>query len=515
MIPPLLAPTPANPVSLISAPAPVAEVAQFQAREQQVDSKLRVSYDDVEILEGGRILVFTGKVVATYGTTILKGSRFVVDNEKKTAVMEGEASLEDPIGSVRATAISIDWENNSGSALMAKIVIGNARISAGKVEFSQGVWQLGSADITLSRVSKPPYRLTARTVTLRPGDRGVARHVHLEVLGSRLGPIPIYSFSLTKRAKSFSIPSITNSPENGLGVQWDGNLFLGESATIYLDLGFFPRTFPSLVATYSYSFLNPETASGNIRIPSELGEVAETSYLANIKVSSPQAEREAIATRRINISASTEWNRPTTARRPDSRSVSKLVDLAYENSGPIALGGYAFTARAQTIRPDGPSDWTTRFAVSSVLLPNRILLSPQVSAGLRFDSFSTLSEKGTFATVRAEANLVTAPNGGFTFAAGYTKGWEVGNRDFVFDSLPYSSFLTWRLDYQRGPTTFRLIQRYDLAEKRWFDRQYEIAWVAESWEPFIAYRQFPSNYQVGIRLRISNLADQLTQRPRR
>ena len=69
-----------------------------------------------------------------------------------------------------------------------------------------------------------------------------------------------------------------------------------------------------------------------------------------------------------------------------------------------------------------------------------------------------------------------------------------------------------RADYMVGPFTFRFLNKYNIDTKQWYDREYEIALVAREFEPYIIYRQFPSETRIGIRFRIDNLRDRLTRR---
>ncbi|MFX9589393.1 hypothetical protein ABTO72_18875, partial [Acinetobacter baumannii] len=67
-------------------------------------------------------------------------------------------------------------------------------------------------------------------------------------------------------------------------------------------------------------------------------------------------------------------------------------------------------------------------------------------------------------------------------------------------------------DYRRGFLTLRGMWRYDTDSRTWYDRQYEVAVLADGIEPYVWSRSFPNDYRIGIRFRFDQFANRLMQR---
>ena len=101
---------------------------------------------------------------------------------------------------------------------------------------------------------------------------------------------------------------------------------------------------------------------------------------------------------------------------------------------------------------------------------------------------------------------------GFQFGAAYVLAEEFGVADFEFDRLNMIEGLHFRADYRKGPYSLRYLAKYDLRASDWFDREWEVAFAAGAFEPYIQRREFPGDFVIGVRLRINEFTSRIQQR---
>lgn len=504
-------------------PAPAPEAAQStQIRDSQtLPGGLLVRYDEVQYDFRTQKQIFRGKVEATYGPTVITCSELEIDGTARTGIARGGVRLTDPEGLVEADVITFSWlgpgetadpKQLVGSADSANLTVGNARIWGRRLEIRPSQWTIFDASGTLSRRDKPEWRLTAKKVTLVPGKSGVAERVHLEILGFRIGPLPRYSFSLDRRLEGFTLPSFRNEKGVGYGFGWSSNYPLSDNAVLSGSWSSFPRKAASWGLEFSTSPYTSLQTNALIRPRSDLGERFEEGFFDNIGVTGPEVEDGFLREKRSSWSIGSYWNIGVNGRRDVVGDLSKRLDIAYEGGGRWGSFGLMYQGRAQSIRGTILDEFTERAVGQATISAPTIKLAPNLDLRLRADVFTTLGADNQFAWARAVAGLAYQPWPGVRLGAALVRGGEAGNPDFIFDRLVSTQAVHLRFDYSRGPYTFRYLVKYDFDQKMIYSREYEVAWVAEGFEPFILYRQFPSSYQIGLRFRIDDLRGRLTSR---
>jgi len=113
--------------------------------------------------------------------------------------------------------------------------------------------------------------------------------------------------------------------------------------------------------------------------------------------------------------------------------------------------------------------------------------------------------------VRGLAGLSYSPIHQLRFSGGAYYSQDSGTPYYPIDPLYSRVGYEARVDFDLGPTKFSYLQKYDDSMK-WFDKEYTVSQVVGCFEPYLLYRQNPSDYQLGLRLRLDNLTDLLTQR---
>lgn len=497
-----------------------------QVNSQQFDGGLRIEYDGVEHdLETG-LTIFTGRVRAFYDLTEVRANSLRLDEKNKVFEAEGAVEIIDPEAYAKCERIWATWvkpppetEKEAreqfvmGRAYNMEFRSGNVRLEARETIIHPGRWVMHDVSGAISRSDDPPYGIFARRVSLKPGESGVAERVYLEVLGRRIGALPRYTFSLNKRVKGLGLPAVKQERGRGIGVGWNANIPFGDKSALNAGIESFPSEFLKLGLEFAYSPLSSDATEAKINPRSDLGERFSDGWFENISVPVAGAEQNELRKPRLTYSAATRWNEGTIGRPENPGSVSKQFELGWESGGELGNGfGSFFQARLQRIR-SGPEDpWVDRALFQSTLLAPDYRLANGLDFRVRADGFLTQSERNTFAWVRGSAGLIYQPYQGLTLGAAYIASTEFGDPDLRFDPLYSRNAAHFRVDWQSGPYSVKYLYKYDINTAQWYDREWEIALVAEGFEPFIRYRQNPSDYRIGVRFRIDNFVDKLINR---
>ncbi len=490
---------------------PVLAVVQNAVQTQRLPGGLTVTFRESALDAETSELVLAGDVTATYGETVLSCPSLRLNTEKMTGVAEGGVTLLDPEGRLTCQTLSFDWGQQTGAGTDIVLQADNVHITAQSLQVFPGRWELSDARGSLSRVGTAPVSFLARSVTIDPGHGGVARGVYLLAYGAKIGPVPRMSFSLNRRVKGIGIPSITNKKGAGLGVSWDASIAVGDHGAASGFWGAFPRNEPGFGLQYAYSAVSPDSPT-LITPEGDLGERFGDAWFENIGVKSLDDEESDLRFKRKTFAIGSFWNQSTTGRPVDQDNVSKRYEAVFDAGGEFSGFGSRTTVRLQSIRSSSTDPFKERAVVQSTALSPQYRVLPGLAALARADGFGTLSDAGTYGWGRVEAGLVYRPIQQLTMGASYSVGGSAGTPDFPFDGLWTNHSLNLRADYVVGPYTFRYLAKYDDDKDVWYDREYEVSLAAREFEPYIVFRQFPSDTRFGIRFRIDRLRDRLMRR---
>ena len=400
-----------------------------------------------------------------------------------------------------------------GRALNMVFRSGNVRLEARETIIHPGKWVMTDVTGAITRSDNPSYGLFARKVTLKPGQSGVAEQVYLEILGRRIGPIPRYSFSLNKRLGGIGLPSIKQERGRGIGIGWGANLPVGSHAAVNSSIESFPGEDLKFGLEYAYSPLKVDSTDAKINPRGDLGERFSDGWFDNVGIPVPSAEQSELRKTRLTYSVGTKWNEGSGARLDETGRISKELEFAWETGGELGNGyGAIFQTRLQRIRGERNQPWVNRALLQGTLIAPDYALGDGLHLRLRADGFLTQSEHNTFSWLRGSAGLIYEPYQGLTLGAAYVASLEYGDPDFRFDPLYSRNAAHFRIDWRSGPYSVKYLYKYDFDTAAWYDREWEFSLVAEGFEPFVQYRQFPSDYKIGVRFRIDNFVDKLVNR---
>lgn len=485
---------------------------QAQARQQvTMPGNLVVEFDQARRDEKERTITMSGHVVAKYDQTSIECEELVLWPDERRGRAIGETRVSDPDASLDCRELDFNWQEKTGSAKSVTMVAGSVRLSADTLSITPKKWVIGKVVGSVSRLRNPSYRFHAESVDIIPGDQGTAHRVFIELFGKKFGPLANVDFNLDPRVTGLKTPNLTNKRGAGIGIAWDSSVLLTEKSSLGATINMFPKLSPEYLVQYSYSPLDPNSSPFSIAPRTELSEYFADGWFDSVVVKTQAEEAGSLLEKRKSFGVSVRVNQDTFARSPDALNVTQPLDLAAEIGGNLRGWGYVATGHVQRVREDREDPWVDRMVFQGTLKPPNLDLG-RLTWSSRFDTVSTTSTSGSFLFGRVESGLAYSPLNGFTFGAAVGLGVSAGSPDFEFDRVPFGKSLMGRVDYRRGPFTARFLWKWDLETRRLYDREYELAIVADGFEPFITSRSFPSDFRIGVRFRLDSFVDHLTSR---
>ena len=447
---------------------------------------------------------FTGAVEARYDLTVITSQQLVIDYVNGRGVAEGGVELRDPEAFLTTDRLEFDWIARTGRAENVFVQLGNVRIRADTLTIGPDLWLMEKATATLSRRKNPKYEIVADRVRIRPGRYAIAEHVGMRLFGSKLGWLPEARFDLDPRIEGFNLPSLAEKKGVGFGVSWNSSFLLNDHVALGAVWNSFPERAPVYGLELIYMTSDPDKAFRRVRPHGDLGEQFGDGWFDNVAVRSPGREAGAISSPRVTYALATEWSKSTFARPVITNDVSKEIEGVMETAGSVAGFGLRANFRLQRIRGAPRSPFVDRAVTQLAALTPEWKIAGGLGFHVRGDAFGTYGENTRFGWLRAQAALIWRPSDSFTLGAAYSTSGMYGKPDFAFDRLFYNSALHARADYKAGPYTVRYLAKYDPATQEIFDTEYELALVAEGFEPFVLYRLSPGDFRMGIRFRIDD-----------
>lgn len=488
----------------------VAKALENQPAVVQKVDELRVEYRFQRVDLETKVYRYWGGVRATYGVSVLLCEELEVDTLNKTGVARGKVQLIDPDGGLEASDLRFSYgeEFKTGSADNVQIQIDRVKVNAQRLRIEGKTWVLENMNLTPSKTRPPEFELRARKVELEPGKSGKARGFGVKFFGWDIGAVPYITFSLDKRVTGFRLPAIAFQRGQGVGVGWGSTFLLNDQTSVTGKFVTLPMQFPSYTFEVAGSSVAPEAMIGRLTTRNDLQERLNDSYFDSVLVQDRNREVRAYRGPKATWSIGSYWNQATRGRAKDSEQISKPFDAAYELGGKLGhRGGYLGQVRAQSIRPDARSSDEFRLASQWIAHSGWYPIGKRLSTGLRLDS----DLLGEYGWLRA-AGMLHYDAGKVQLAGGFTETMEWGRPQFVFDEPFNKRAAHFRADVNLGSITASSLVKYDFERRSWTDVEYGLSLVAGSFEPYLNYRQYPRTLQFGIRLRLQDLFEKLSDR---
>ena len=453
---------------------------------------------------------FDEGVKVEYDVTTITADHVDIDSANQIGTARGHVHLIDPVATVDAENLELHWAESqrTGHAENAFIQIGSSRLRAKTLDITPKLWTLTDVEGTTSRAHPAWYEVRTRKLTIVPGQSGRMVKPELYILGGKIAQFPDRSFNLDQRSEGVTIPGFNYQRSYGLGVSWGGGFLLDHRTDFAFGIGAFPNARPGLSSTVSRSFLPDATPMTIITPASDFGERFFYGFMENAAVSSPDMEDHYMSRPRSTVALDTVWNE-TLTDRGTSNGFSKAAEGVFETGGTANGYNYLGQVRLQSIRELGePFEQRAVFVGSAA--PKPVILNPQLRAVLRLDS-NVFVGNHDFGWVRGFGGLAYMPISQLRLSAGGFYSNQAGTPDFPIDPLFATVGYVVRADLLLGPTKLSVLRKYDTYLK-FYDREYTISQDVGCFQPFILYREYPSDYQLGLRLRLDDLTDLMTKR---
>ncbi|MCW5943424.1 MAG: hypothetical protein KIS66_14425 [Fimbriimonadaceae bacterium] len=517
---------PLLPGIVLGAMLPFAQAGGQTASVTQFGDELRVEWQRFEVIEVGpdtrpelfppgstepdqQALFFSDGIKATFGPTTLHARSLTLLNGSKRGFAEGDVRIVDPDGTITARDLRFDWGAKTGEATNVVLEAAGAFLTAERMTIGPDFWTMRKVRVTTCGRERPVYAILIPSIRFTPGKGGRAKQIGLEVLGVKTPMLPGMSFSLDRRVQGIRPPFVSYRRGQGAGVSWSSSVLLNETTTVLGSFGSFPRQLPGYGFMVTSSPITADQARGPTAPRSELNEWFAKRYFDNIDVETPKEEVVEHKVVRKSWSLGTFGNQNARARA-ESERINKSLEVAYEQGGPIARGGYIAQVRAHQIRA-GDAATHERAVVWLATAQRGPDLGRRIRTTFGGDLMGYLQGGGTFGWARLHAAAIyEAPKG--RLGLSYMKGFEGGRSLYDFDQLHSSHALHARADLRFGPVTASYLAKYDMGMKRVFDKEYSLAVRVGCFEPFVVFRAFPSDYRFGLRLSLDRLTRALTNR---
>lgn len=513
MLLPTVWPTLAVPMA-IDAPSHRVSQNAPQSKWQQIDGELVIEYKHAQGTMNPKVLRFIDGVKISYGPTTIVADEVTLylDDDQRHGEAIGHVRLDDPEGTATAARLVFNWKDKTGSAFDVKAQVEGLKFSAREADIYPGRWELFDLFATNWMKRPPLYYITSPHAVVQPGRLITVEKPRLTAFGIRLGAFSKFEQGLgPSSGGGFGFPSPSYKRDQGFGLTWRGASFVrGEQNRFSGGFGAYAHRSPSYGFQLSHSLVPPGDVNQLITPSTELDDRFNTSYFETINVGAPDNDERTIRAHRSAVTLGT-FRKVVTTDRIDNAGYTKPVEVVFDKGGSHEDLGYYGQIRFQSVRRND-EDLHNRIVVQSTL----DMLSHKISYGLRShlraDGAGYFGAGTTFGWARIDGALSYEPTRLFTFGASAFLGSEVGNSLYQDDRLYARTGVTGRADLNFGATKLSMLAKYDTDHHHVFDQELGMTQAMDGLEAFVVYRKFPSQYLLGVRLRVDSLMSALSKR---
>jgi hypothetical protein len=489
---------------------------------------------DIVVSPGGQLLKQNGIYVGSGGITITQGAarmtaeKATADPDTGQIVAEGNVVFTEPGRTVRGERIVYNTDTHQVRAEAAETVVNGVIVRARDINANELRYTITDASITTCDRPRPHYRLTARTVTITPNDRIVARHVGVWLLGLRLFVVPVVDMRIggaRGEGGGSPFPRFGSNSRDGffvgkllplidipqLYVDFDGLLSARRGLTGGFDAAAPAGTELQLIGALKYRDIAPNQRTLFL----EVDRLPEVGVLWVSPPPPPRARRRRSPRARVSQAMAPSSNQESAAApEPGFRPLSQVGEDVEHQPGllrPPQPGRWYVRAQA-TVGYFHQRESTVFGGQAESLYHGRLDLRATASrSGLRIAGLSLpvlqLFARHSLYDDRSSYNV---------FGVAARQEWRVtehwssalqaflhqtgGQTPFHFDQVEIRTELQPGLSYQARGTTLGWIGRLDLDRGQFFDQEYSIARVFHCLEPRLSYHTRRSQITLDVRI---------------
>lgn len=458
------------------------------------------------------VVEFSEGVEAIYDVTTIQADKLIVHTspDQQFAIAEGQVRLLDPIGTLTARRLKVEWIGKTGAAEDVEATSDHALVRAKRIVIEPGKWEAFDAQVSPCNRDIPLFSFRMTRIVLTVGKGGTAFKPSFYVGNRKLGTLPNQRINLDRRTTGVQLPAVLLRDDK-IGLSWGRGLMLDDRTSLEIAASTFTKSKPGFDAVWTRSLVEAERSIESIVPKSELSERFSNGWMERITVSNPGRENRSLRAPKNAVSISTAWNKGANeSARVGRGNFAKAIEATYEKGGATGWGASLGQVRLQTIR-EGNNAFHARLLAGGTLALADRPLAPGLDLRVRADGMAYLGNQVS-AWVRGSAGLAYQPLPQLRLGAAYVWGMQGGDALFDADRLDRYPAAHLRVDANLGPTKISYLWKYDLPRKELFDKEYMVSQIIGCFEPFITYRQVPSDYVFGVRLRSTNFARLLNQR---
>ena len=485
-----------------------------RANLQQIDGELVIEYKHSQGTMNPRILKFTDGVKAIYGPTTIVADELTLylEDNQRHGEATGHVRLVDPEGTATAEKLVFNWKDKTGSAYDVKAQVEGLKFSAREADIFPGRWELFDLFAT-NWMQKPPlYYITSPHAVVQPGRLITVEKPRLTAFGIRFGAFSKFEQGLgPSSGGGFGFPSPSYKRDQGFGLTWHGaSPVRGEQNRFSGGFGAYAHRSPSYGFQLSHSLVPPGDPNQLITPSTELDDRFNTSFFETINVGTPDNDERTIRSHRSALTIGT-FRKVVTTDRLENAGYTKPLEVVYDKGGSHEDLGYYGQIRFQAVRKND-EDLHNRIVIQTTVDMVSHKISNGLRTHLRADGAGYFGASTTFGWARVDGALSYEPSRLFTFGASAFIGSEAGDSLYQDDRLYSRTGITGRADLNLGPTKLSMLAKYDTDHHNVFDQELGVTQAMDGLEAFVVYRKFPSQYLLGVRLRVDSLMSALSKR---
>ncbi len=487
---------------------PFVAIQEPQKKVHVVDDTLVVTAPSYSIDPLSQAITYSEGVVATYGITSIHADTLTINVKTQHGTANGHVHVTDPDGSLDADNLDFVWteDKESGHAENILAKVANATISAKSVDILPGRWEFTGVRFSLSRNKPEIFAISGSKIVVTTGQYAKITHPTLSIFGAPILSAPSYTEQLSGQGAGINAPSFSYRHGQGFGVSLDNGFDLGRSYGLGVHFATFPGSKPSYGMEFARSLL-PGDDIYPAPIKSDLDDQFSFSYLDNVGVQDPERERKYMLRPKSTVAVSTFTNRFSI--RDPNIDYNKPIELAYEQGGPLGDAVFFTQVRLQSLRRQSEGTISRGVIRSSLGLPPKKLMT-DVTSMVRFD-LEGFTGRNSSGWGRALVGATFHPFPALMLGGGLVFATDWGSPEFPIDALVAKSGYIIRSDLNLGSTKFAYITKFDNTRK-WYDHEYYVSQAVGALEPYMVYRKSPSDYRIGLRVRIDPLLEVFQRR---
>lgn len=456
--------------------------------------------------------IYEGNVVAEFGQSKLFGDRLELDEILKTAHASGKVLVKDPEGQLTATDLYLSWgkDQNDLSATEIVVDLSGLHLRASQARISGQVYTFDRVFFTASNEKTPSYDIRASRIIYEPKVSIRLEHPRLDLFGVAVLALSKQKVSQAPGASGLGYPTATYRSDYGYGLTYGLGYAVDKLTVASFGFDVFTKRVPSYGAQVSHSLLAPGTSNqGDPSSEAYTDDRFSYGYFDYVAVGSPDAEFNLLGQNRNSIGISGYFNRLAVGRREEGK-YTEPIEIALIRGGH--LGGLTQLShfRLQTIRSSDTGPFITRPQVDTSVEIPKLKLSEALWSVNRLDGSGNLGDHA-YGWIRGQMGLFYKPNSVMTLGAAKIFSGESGVPDFPADRLFMNGGYHVRADLDFGATGFSYMLKFRNGGRE-YDNEYIVTQVAGPLNLSLTYRGFPSEYRIGIGLRIGTFLKSLSKR---